>query len=53
MLNLSTSVIVNKSHLCGSVYNILNFSSHTDTKGLFDHRTNPRAHPGRGGSPRG
>ncbi len=33
---------------------MLDFSAASnDAKGLFDHRTNQRAHPGRGGSPRG
>jgi hypothetical protein len=53
MLNFSTSFISKKSNFLGYDNTILNFSSSTDVKGLFDHRTNPRAHPGRGGSPRG
>jgi hypothetical protein len=52
MLNFSTSVIANKSNLLGYEHIILDFTSSTDAKGLFDHRTNTRAHPGRGGSPR-
>lgn len=53
MLNFSTSFISNKSNLLACEHTILDLTSSTNTKGLFDHRTNPRAHPGRGGSPRG
>ncbi len=53
MLNLSTYIISSQSNLLDYKYSILNFSSSNDAKGLFDHRTNQRAHPGRGGSPRG
>ena len=32
---------------------VLNFSTSPDSKDLFDHRINSRAHRGSGGSPRG
>lgn len=53
MLNFSNSHISGKPTLLVCKYSTLDFSSSTDSKGLFDHRTNQRAHPGRGGSPRG
>ena len=53
MLNYSTPVNQNKTNLLSVTDPILNFTSSSNSKGLFDHRTNTRAHPGRGGSPRG
>ena len=49
MLNFSTS-----TKTIGGEHPMLDFSAvSNNAKGLFDHRTNQRAHPGRGGSPRG
>jgi hypothetical protein len=50
MPNISTSIIHN-GLIAKNV--IINFSTTPDSKDLFDHRMNSRAHPGRGGSPRG
>ena len=50
MPNVSTSIIHN-GLIAKNV--ILNFSTTPDSKDLFDHRMNSRAHPRRGGSPRG
>ena len=53
MYSFSTIINSCKTNLLKCEQYTLNFASPIDAKSLFNHRTNQRAHPGRGGPPRG
>lgn len=53
MYSFSTIINSCKTNLLLCEYSMLKLASPIDAKSLFDHRTNQRAHPGRGGHPRG